>query len=167
VTTPLTIALELGPEQVEALAQRVAEIVAERHRPPDPPDLLSVEEVAEILRSSKKRVYRMTSDGRLQKVKDGGRVLVPRSEVERHLGGEPAEVTRVHEERAVGRPRGRGRKARQQADNRQTTGRPQAGRRVQNRPRTGIRNRGCQEVDTRQEVGDIQGVFLYSGVPVP
>jgi excisionase family DNA binding protein len=86
---PLPLAIVLSPEQLELIAERVADLLAERARP-TLPDLLTAEEVAQLLRTTRKRVWRMTSDGRLQKVKDGGRVLIPRAEVERHLRGEPA-----------------------------------------------------------------------------
>lgn len=97
MTGPLTIAIELTPDQLEVIAERVAEIVAERHQPPSAPDLLTVAEAAELMRCERKRVYRLLSDGRLPRVRDGGRVLVERAEVERHLRGEPpTEVTRVN-----------------------------------------------------------------------
>jgi len=86
VTNSVSITISLGPEQLEAMAQRVAEILSERAQPALP-ELLTVGEAAALLRCRPKRVYTMASDGRLERVKDGGRLLIPREAVERHLLG--------------------------------------------------------------------------------
>lgn len=53
---------------------------------PEPPSMyMSVDEVAEFLRCRKQRVYDMLSRRRLPQYRDGGRVLLKRSDVERHV----------------------------------------------------------------------------------
>ena len=87
MSRPLTVRLD-----EDALTVLIGEIVDrkldQRGTVPQPA-LLTVDEAAERLRCDRKRIYRMTSDGRLASVKDGGRLLIPRGEVERHLRGEP------------------------------------------------------------------------------
>ena len=54
---------------------------------PAGPDLMTVPEVATMLRCRRQRVDDLLSDGRLPRVKEGRRTLVPRSAVEAHLAG--------------------------------------------------------------------------------
>ena len=49
------------------------------------PRFLFIEEVAEILRADEKTVRRRVASGRLKAIKEGGRVLIRESEVERYL----------------------------------------------------------------------------------
>ena len=55
-------------------------------RPPSP--LLTVGEAAVFLRCKPQRIRNLLSEGRLTRHKDGGRVLISREEIERHLTGE-------------------------------------------------------------------------------
>jgi excisionase family DNA binding protein len=81
----------LPAEVVEAVATRAAEIVlaelAVATRAAERP-YLTVPEAAEILRSSRGRVYDLLSQGRLTRHKDGSRVLVSRAELDAYLGGD-------------------------------------------------------------------------------
>jgi excisionase family DNA binding protein len=72
---------------LEAVAERAAELVLERLGAPlaTESEFLSVDEAAGILRASKQRVYDLLSDGRLERFKDGSRVLVRRADVVAHL----------------------------------------------------------------------------------
>jgi excisionase family DNA binding protein len=79
--------LSLPDDVVEAIAERAAELVLEQlgdrgHVR----EFLTVAEAAELLRCEPQRIYELTSDGRLPKVKDGGRVLIRRRDVDVYLG---------------------------------------------------------------------------------
>jgi excisionase family DNA binding protein len=80
------LALPVPEEWLEAVAARVAELLADRepHGPVSP--YFTPAEAAEYLRSDRQRVYDLLSAGRLTRFKDGSRVLVARSELERYLG---------------------------------------------------------------------------------
>lgn len=79
--------VQLPDAVLEAIAERAAVLVLERLGAPraTESEFLSVEEAAEILRASKQRVYDLLSDGRLERFKDGARVLVRRADVVAHL----------------------------------------------------------------------------------
>jgi excisionase family DNA binding protein len=91
VTDRLTVALP--PELVDAVAERVLELLEERGglgQPDDP--LMTVEESAEYMRCSRQRVYDLLArqgDGlaRLKGVHDGRRRLIRKSELDRYLEG--------------------------------------------------------------------------------
>lgn len=53
------------------------------------PDVLTVEQAAEYLQTSKVTVWRWLADGRLPGAKIGGRWRILRSEINRVLSGEP------------------------------------------------------------------------------
>ena len=76
--------LTLPPELVERIAERAAELLAERQRPTEP-ELLTVAEVAEHLRCKPQRVYDLVSQARLTCLKDGARVLVSRGDLFAYL----------------------------------------------------------------------------------
>jgi len=82
------LAFPVPDELVEAIAERVAELLAERPETSRRRDLspyFSVAEAAEYLRADRQRIYDLLSDGRLRRFKDGSRVLVSRAELEGHL----------------------------------------------------------------------------------
>jgi excisionase family DNA binding protein len=80
------LSIVLPPDFVEAIAERVAEILAERTpRVTETSPYLTVAEAATFLRCSKQRIYDLLSARRLTRHKDGRRVLVARSEIERHI----------------------------------------------------------------------------------
>jgi excisionase family DNA binding protein len=84
----ITFRAELSDDVVEAIAHRAAELVLERlagERNGRESEFLTVLEAAELLRSSRQRVYDLLSEGRLTRHKDGSRVLVSRRELVAHV----------------------------------------------------------------------------------
>src|SRR5947207_265833 len=81
----LTVALPA--EIVEAIALRVAEILAPRFEALPASPYLSIGEAAEHARCSKQRIYDLRSAGVLTKCGDGSRALVLRAELEAYLAG--------------------------------------------------------------------------------
>jgi excisionase family DNA binding protein len=75
--TNLTARLDLPPELVEAVAGRVAELLADRLDAASRP-YLDVDEAAAYLRCSPQRIYDLVSAGRLRPHRDGRRVLLTR-----------------------------------------------------------------------------------------
>ena len=78
----VTLALTLSGEQVELIARRVADLVGKQAAEPD---LLTVPEAAEFLRCKPQRVRDLLSQGRIGRIKEGGRTLVARSDLMAHL----------------------------------------------------------------------------------
>jgi excisionase family DNA binding protein len=81
------LALTLPAAEVERIAERAAELLAERQRPAES-KLLTPAEVAEHLRCKPQRVYDLVSQRRLPCVKDGARVLVRRADLAAYLEGQ-------------------------------------------------------------------------------
>jgi excisionase family DNA binding protein len=79
--------IDLPDEVLDAIAARAAELVLERldAQPSTQSELLSVQEAADFLRCSRQRVYDLLSSGRLERFKDGSRVLVRRADLVAHL----------------------------------------------------------------------------------
>jgi excisionase family DNA binding protein len=73
--------LNLPPETVEAIAERAAELVAERQSAPDPDGFLDADGAAEFLACSKSRIYSLVSAGRIPVHRDGSRLLFHRAEL--------------------------------------------------------------------------------------
>lgn len=68
-------------ELVETIATRVAERLATGQ----PSPLMTVPEAADYLRCEPKRIYDLTSQRRLDFVKDGSRTLIRREALDRYL----------------------------------------------------------------------------------
>jgi excisionase family DNA binding protein len=81
------VGLVLPAAAVEVIAERVAEILADRFQQSAVPEYLTVSEAADLLSASRQRIYDLLSSRRLTRLKDGRRVLVLRSEIEAHLRG--------------------------------------------------------------------------------
>lgn len=78
------VTVDFSPEMVEQIAERAAEIVAERTCGDGETDAwLTVAEAADYLRCSTGRVYQLVSARRIPFAKDGSRVLFRRSELDR------------------------------------------------------------------------------------
>ena len=77
----MNVRLDFPDEIVEAIAVRVAE----RLRTGQPSPLMTVSEAAEYLRCQPKRIYDLTSQHRIEFVKDGSRTLIRREALDRHL----------------------------------------------------------------------------------
>jgi excisionase family DNA binding protein len=106
------LAVALGADEIERIAERAAEIVEARASKSDADrPYLSVRECADYLRCSRQRVYDLLSQGSLSRLKDGTRVLVARAEIDAYLRGEPTgRLARRHRGRrdAPKAPRERG-----------------------------------------------------------
>jgi excisionase family DNA binding protein len=86
VSDTLAITIPLPAEVVEAIAQRAAELVLERHGLASPASpYLTVAEAAEYLCCKRQRVDDLLSSGRLTRHKDGSRTLISRAELETHV----------------------------------------------------------------------------------
>ena len=90
MSEPAPLSVTVPPELLEAIAERTAEIVLERvraeARATREPKFLSVQEAAELYRCKPQRIYELLSARRLTGVKEGGRVLLLREELEGRLG---------------------------------------------------------------------------------
>lgn len=84
----MRLAFDVPEEVVEAIAQRVAEIVLTQigNTPSDP--VLDVDEAAAYLRCKPQRIYDLKSLGRLEATKDGRRLLFRRSALDQYLKNE-------------------------------------------------------------------------------
>jgi excisionase family DNA binding protein len=83
--------IPIPAELVDEIAERAAELVLERlepEQPTAPGPYLTIAEAAELLRCRRQRVYDLLSARRLQRFKDGSRVLVRRDEIDAYLGRE-------------------------------------------------------------------------------
>lgn len=86
----LRVQLRLSEDDIERVARRVVALLhGERNetaRAASP--YLSVPEAAAYLRCKRQRIDDLLSQGVLTRIKEGGRTLVARAEVEAHLRGE-------------------------------------------------------------------------------
>lgn len=78
----MNVRLDVPDALVEAVAARVAELLTTATTTSD---LLTVTEAAEYLRCAPKRVYDLTSQRRLDFVKDGSRTLIRREAIDKYL----------------------------------------------------------------------------------
>lgn len=78
----MNVRLDFPDELVEAIATRVAELTGTGSRPSP---LMTVVEAAEYLRCQPKRVYDLTSQRRIDFVKDGSRTLIRRDALDKYL----------------------------------------------------------------------------------
>ncbi len=74
------LAIGVPPEFIEAVAERVADLLDERAARSDP--WLSVDQAAEHIGAPKSRVYALVSARRIAFCKDGSRVLFKASELD-------------------------------------------------------------------------------------
>ena len=87
----MNVSFDLTPEVLEAIAVRVAQLLAERGETATAPTSsrwLSIGEAADYLRCSKQHVYDLRSSGRLSRHGDGGRALVDRDELDQLIKGD-------------------------------------------------------------------------------
>jgi excisionase family DNA binding protein len=85
-STPLSITL--SDEALEQIAQRAAEILAERqHDRAVSQRWLTVDQAAAYIGAKRQRIYDLRSAGRLSRNGDGRRGLVDRHELDRLVGG--------------------------------------------------------------------------------
>lgn len=90
MSAPTPIGLTFPEEVLEQIAQRVAEILAERTSTATAIGIqrwFTIDEAAEYARCSRQRIYNLRSSGRLSRHGDGGRALVDRQELEALIQG--------------------------------------------------------------------------------
>jgi excisionase family DNA binding protein len=83
VVVDLTITLT--PQQLDAIADRVAALLADRQ----PPDrrYLTAEQAADYIATSRERIYDLVETGKLTPRRDGRRLLFRRADLDRYLDG--------------------------------------------------------------------------------
>ncbi|MCA9310607.1 MAG: helix-turn-helix domain-containing protein [Phycisphaerales bacterium] len=93
----IQVDVQLSPAQLEAIARRAAEIVAAASAQQSDPrsPYLTIAEAAEFLRTRRQRVDDLLSERLLTRVKDGGRTLIARAELEAYLRGETRRARRA------------------------------------------------------------------------
>jgi excisionase family DNA binding protein len=79
----VNVAFELSPEALEALAARVAGLLAERDQPDH--GFLDAQGAADYLACPLSRIYSLTSTGRLPVHRDGSRLLFDRAELRAYV----------------------------------------------------------------------------------
>ena len=87
-SAPIAVTVQLTADDVERIARRAAEIITARA--PGPRRVspyITIPEAAELLRTKRQRIDDLLSQGRLTRVKDGGRTLIAVEELERYLQG--------------------------------------------------------------------------------
>lgn len=78
------LGIDLEP-LLEQIAQRVAELVAERQAPDVSSPWLNADEAADYLRCSRKRIHDLVSQHRIPAHRDGTRLLFRRDELDEYL----------------------------------------------------------------------------------
>lgn len=84
-TAAILAALADSPELLNEIAALVAARLEPKKNTRQLSDWLTTEEAADYLRCKTRRIYDLTSQGRLTAVKDGSRNLYERAELDRHL----------------------------------------------------------------------------------
>lgn len=79
------LSLQLPAELVDEIAEQVADLLAQRNG--KVPAYLTPAEAADYLRTSRQRIYDLTSQGRLPVCKDGSRNLYRREALDDYLAG--------------------------------------------------------------------------------
>ena len=83
-TQPFTVTIELSPEQVEAIAERVAAILADG-RPSAPDTWLDAAGAAEHLSCSRDRIHDLVGLRKLQPRRDGRRLLFRQHDLDAYV----------------------------------------------------------------------------------
>jgi excisionase family DNA binding protein len=79
------VELALSAAALDAIAVRVADLLADRHASTGPEPWIGVEDAAHHLACSPKRIYDLKAQGRVPHRKDGSRVLFRRSDLDAYL----------------------------------------------------------------------------------
>jgi excisionase family DNA binding protein len=82
----LELTVRLDPDQLDAIAQRVAALLAEPVRP-DPGGWLDTNGAAEYVAASTGRIHDLVGLGKLTPARDGRRLLFRRSDLDAYLEG--------------------------------------------------------------------------------
>lgn len=80
------VSITLSDEQLDLIAERAAELLAERQAPADE-SYLDVQGAAEFLVCSTSRIYSLVSAKRVPHYKDGSRTLFDRQELRQYVRG--------------------------------------------------------------------------------
>jgi excisionase family DNA binding protein len=83
--TPLTLTVELTEDQLDAVADRVAALLADRQPPQQSGGWLNAAEAAAHLACSRERLYDLVQLGKLARTRDGRRLLFRRSDLDQYL----------------------------------------------------------------------------------
>jgi hypothetical protein len=83
-----TLTLAVPPEMVERIAERAAELIAER-QPPTGSPWLDTRGAAEHMAATPARVHDLVALGRLMPRRDGRRLLFRREDIDRYLNQPP------------------------------------------------------------------------------
>jgi excisionase family DNA binding protein len=89
VRESVSFTVQMSDQDLDRIASQAARIVLEHVRGAPASPYLTIPEAAELLRCRRQRVDDLLSQRRLTRVKDGGRTLIARSELEPYLRGEP------------------------------------------------------------------------------
>ena len=89
MSTPAPIGFTFPEEVLQQIAYRVAEILAEgpgATMPQRGHRWLTIDQAADYIGATRKRIYDLRSSGRLSRTGDGSRVLVDRQELDDLIG---------------------------------------------------------------------------------
>jgi excisionase family DNA binding protein len=92
VSVQPSLQVAVPDDLLEALAVRVAELLAPVLAMPAVSPWLDVAEAADYLRCKPKRIYDLISQRRIPVHRDGGRVLLRRDELDRYLAADAADT---------------------------------------------------------------------------
>jgi len=80
---PLAFTIELSGEQLDAIAERVAGLLADSQ--PTPAEWLNANDAAQHLACSRDRLYDLVQLGKLEPRRDGRRLLFRRSDLDAYI----------------------------------------------------------------------------------
>ena len=83
----MEIMLTMTAEQVDVIAAQVAARMGATPANSPAPDLMTPREAAAYLRCARRRIYDLVSAGRLPRLREGGRLLVRRADLDRLVEG--------------------------------------------------------------------------------
>jgi excisionase family DNA binding protein len=83
----LRVSVELSEAQLEEIARRALALARAELRPPPASPYLTIPEAAAYLRCRRQRIDDLLSQRRLRRVKDGGRTLIARADLDAYLRG--------------------------------------------------------------------------------
>jgi excisionase family DNA binding protein len=82
----LTLTIELTAAQMDALADRVAAVLAERFEQPETPSAwLNADQAAEYMATTRGRLYDLVQLGKLNPRRDGRRLVFRRDDLDDYL----------------------------------------------------------------------------------
>ena len=79
----INVTLTMTTEQLEAIAEKVAALMGATASTLHTPDLMTPAEASRYLRCGRRRIYDLVSAGRLPRLREGGRLLLRRADLDR------------------------------------------------------------------------------------